>query len=624
MGAEPSSLLDYALWNARLGFRVFPLKPGERTPAFKGWQQDATIDEAAIRYWWERADYNIGVATGQGLVVVDIDVKNGKPGYESFNALGWSLDTFTDHTPSGGLHVYYATDADIRNSVESVAPGVDIRGTGGYVVGAGSVVAGSAYKPNGIRTLGSAPAIVSARPAVAQTAAVTLDAPDAVDRAEQFLREAPPAVEGQSGDQRTFKVAATLKDFGVSEYMAWELMQTWNDRCLPPWSLEELETKVRNAYRYGENTPGSLSPAIDFKDVHIDPPAREGWNWGYHGDAPDLDEQWLLHEMIPAVGTLLMVGPSQSGKTFLITELARCIAAGRPFFGVAPDEPGAVLCLFAGTEGSGIKNRLAALGEPYRLPIAYVNVPSLRQPAALDALLSELRAQAAFMFDRFGLPLRLVVLETISASGMIEKENDANDVATALRNLGHIGQQLGVLFATSHHPPKTGDEARGSGAFLANIDGCITITRDGMDPIRSVDLVKARNAAQRPLGSFTLLPREIGRDRHGRPVISMTVSSGAIRTRRNGEYVHSETLAKAFDLVEEDDIIRRDGKTYVYEEGWKFIFCEIVEGSPNKSNRNKKFLTALKAADEQGIIERINAPAGPAARFILVGEEDDG
>jgi hypothetical protein len=55
--------------------------------------------------------------------------------------------TYTVVTPSGGWHLYYAAPAgtEIRNSASKLAPMVDVRASGGYVIGAGSVVGGKAY-----------------------------------------------------------------------------------------------------------------------------------------------------------------------------------------------------------------------------------------------------------------------------------------------------------------------------------------------------------------------------------------------------------------------------------------------------------------------------------------------
>lgn len=102
--------------------------------------KQATTDEALIRQWWGRYPLaNVAVATGEasGLVVVDIDPKNG--GEATFGELAGRvpalLETLTVRTGSGGGHLYFAYPGfEVRNSVGSVGQGIDVRGTGGYVV----------------------------------------------------------------------------------------------------------------------------------------------------------------------------------------------------------------------------------------------------------------------------------------------------------------------------------------------------------------------------------------------------------------------------------------------------------------------------------------------------------
>lgn len=84
-------LLDAALSAAARGWHVFPLVPGTKRPALHGeaactrtgvcagghrkWEQRATTDPDLIRPTWERAPFNVGIATGpSGLLVIDLDL----------------------------------------------------------------------------------------------------------------------------------------------------------------------------------------------------------------------------------------------------------------------------------------------------------------------------------------------------------------------------------------------------------------------------------------------------------------------------------------------------------------------------------------------------------------------
>jgi len=153
---------DHALAATAQGFKVFPCKAGEKTPAvFDDWEGRATTTTpATIERWSIHTNY--GVACGpSGLVVIDCDLpKNGETppsgihtGLDAFcRAAGEAggqveWDTLVVRTASGGHHLYYRADPtiDIRNARTAMPWRVDVRGNGGYVVGPGSVIGGVPY-----------------------------------------------------------------------------------------------------------------------------------------------------------------------------------------------------------------------------------------------------------------------------------------------------------------------------------------------------------------------------------------------------------------------------------------------------------------------------------------------
>jgi hypothetical protein len=62
-----------------------------------------------------------------------------------------------------------------------------------------------------------------------------------VRHAIRFLKdEASPAIDGRNGDYTTFTVACSLRDRGISDGCAFDLMsEHYNDRCIPPWDDDE-------------------------------------------------------------------------------------------------------------------------------------------------------------------------------------------------------------------------------------------------------------------------------------------------------------------------------------------------------------------------------------------------
>jgi hypothetical protein len=141
-------LLRAALAYAKAGFRVLPLGVRSKLPLIPEREGgrgvlDATTDEFQIRVWWQReAQANIGLASGAGLLVVDIDVRSGKPGREEFFALeqkyGKLPETRTVSTGTGGTHLYFRVPEDFA-ARGRLAAHVDLRGVGTYVLAPPSV-----------------------------------------------------------------------------------------------------------------------------------------------------------------------------------------------------------------------------------------------------------------------------------------------------------------------------------------------------------------------------------------------------------------------------------------------------------------------------------------------------
>jgi len=138
-------MLIEALRMRSLGFSVIPLKPRSKIP-LEGWKEFQTrlASEAEIKEWFRKEPRaNIGLVTGQisGLVVLDLD----GPDALTFAASRSLTSPVTALSGSGGKHLYYKWNEELRNSASKIADGVDIRGDGGFIVVPPSI------HPNGYR-----------------------------------------------------------------------------------------------------------------------------------------------------------------------------------------------------------------------------------------------------------------------------------------------------------------------------------------------------------------------------------------------------------------------------------------------------------------------------------------
>ncbi|HYM33071.1 MAG TPA: bifunctional DNA primase/polymerase [Candidatus Cybelea sp.] len=138
--ADQNEMRTAAIGYLHRGWSVIPVRPGEKRPLVR-WEeyQHRRASEDEVRGWfaaWPRA--NIGIVTGpiSELVVIDVDPAHG--GAESLSALesahGNLPQTIEAITGGGGRHLYFADEQGAIGNRVGITGGVDIRGTGGYVV----------------------------------------------------------------------------------------------------------------------------------------------------------------------------------------------------------------------------------------------------------------------------------------------------------------------------------------------------------------------------------------------------------------------------------------------------------------------------------------------------------
>lgn len=335
-------------WAAR-GFPVFPLVQNGKTPLYEDtWYESATTDPDTIRAMWTdpvlrtEHDYNIGMDC-TGRIVFDIDVKEGKDGLNQYAMLQGTYETLVVQTPSGGYHCYFE-GPDSANA-QDVASGIDIRSHHGFVVAPGSTIDGRPYKIVRDRDPIWVPLTLErvlrepyARREVTHSEAI--DSAASIEAGRRFLESAPVAIQGQRGDETTFVTAARLcREFALSVMTAYSLMaEHWNERCVPPWQLDELMQKVENAAQYGTADLGRLDPSVQFRTVSVEPPPSvfQQAALGF-GNALEIEaippRPWLVDRLLMLQELTLLLAPGSAGKSSVSLAIAAHVSMGLDFAG---------------------------------------------------------------------------------------------------------------------------------------------------------------------------------------------------------------------------------------------------------------------------------------------------
>ena len=270
--------ITLALELAPRGVRVFPqIKSGDRpggSPAGVKWKEDASDDPVEIRAWSERYEKcNFAAATGSdsGIVVLDVDVKNEKPGNDSLRGLIAEFelpDTYTVRSPSGGHHLYFESPIgtsvqEIRNMAELPGyPGIEVKGNGGCITLPGS------FFPSGAEYQLESDLPFSRLP---DAFVQYLNESQSVCLAAE-IQPGQEILEGQRHDSM-LELIGSLHGKGVETSLIEITANAANsDRCDPPLPNEEVQQMVEDitAKPRNQDSSGSNSLATKIVDLVMD------------------------------------------------------------------------------------------------------------------------------------------------------------------------------------------------------------------------------------------------------------------------------------------------------------------------------------------------------------------
>jgi hypothetical protein len=244
---------------AARGWRLFPCVPHTKTPLLKSWPNLASCDPATIRKWavkYPSCNWAVACGAESGIWVLDVDGENGRLSLALLEKQCGRLPaTLTSRTgrKDGGEHRFFAWPADhnIRNSTGKVAAGLDIRGSGGYVIVPPSIHwTGQTYRwADSDLTIAAAPLCLLERVTAAQRFIPTPTA------------EIGILFTGQRNDGLTRLGGAFRRKGSQKAEIESELLVANARRCSPPLSEVEVFKIAASVARYEPGSPDPLETA---------------------------------------------------------------------------------------------------------------------------------------------------------------------------------------------------------------------------------------------------------------------------------------------------------------------------------------------------------------------------
>ncbi|MWV11161.1 AAA family ATPase [Pseudomonas sp. R-28-1W-6] len=549
--ADLGTPLDFALRYAAHGMPVLPLhsvrdgrcscgKPGcasvGKHPRTEHGAHDASTDAETIRAWWKQwPDANVGLAL-DGLVVIDIDPRNGG----NLQAIPQQLpETCHARTGGGGSHHIFRAQNGTKYAGR-LGQGIDLKsGDGSYIVVAPSVHAsGAAYEWDAAPwEQEPAPAPdwlpVKSDSAAAQTEltldlatvdqvalSVRLAAVQADSDLRQLLDGRPPLWgTDTSGSGLDFALALVLKRLHFSPAEIFVCMANYPYGKKDGRTAEYLNRTIAKVCAPPAAPAASVPEADDFA-----PYLSEFWD-----DSLEID--WLIRDFLEDNVTAEIWGPAGSYKTFLALDIAVSVGGGIDWHGNEVERSGPVLYV-CGEGRTGINRRIKALCQKRGLgrdvPIRVSKMPLLLSKSEQAKFLQEKIAR----FDR---PPVLIIVDTL-ARNFGGNENSAEDMGAFLDNVETIRRLCNATVLIIHHCGHDGSHARGSYALHAGVDAEYQAKPDKARKELVLQNSKMKNAAdggsiflQAEVTSLMNADGSVALDKKGQPITTIVMQTGSSR-----------------------------------------------------------------------------------------------
>ncbi len=234
---------------------------------------------------------------------------------------------------------------------------------------------------------------------------------------------------------------------------------------------------------------------IPFADIRLDP-----------------DPPYLVRDIIPSDGLVLVWGPPKCGKTFWVFDLMMHVALGREYRGHRVKQGGVVYCSFEGQRG--FQGRVEAFRQRHHVDEA----PLFMQPATLD-LVRERKDLIDGICETFGEGRpAAVVLDTLNRS-MRGSESKDEDMSAYINAADAIREAFGCVVIIVHHSGIEASRPRGHTALSGAVAAQLAIRREEDGTIIAiVELMKDGNEGY--ITQSVLETVEVGRDVNGDPIFS--------------------------------------------------------------------------------------------------------
>lgn len=245
--------------------------------------------------------------------------------------------------------------------------------------------------------------------------------------------------------------------------------------------------------------------------------------------------QWVIRDVLPASGLAAVWGPSGSGKSLLVLDMALAMASGQDWFGYRIKKP--VKVVYCALEGeSGISGRVKAHHKRYECNVENIKYLlesfDLRKPGDVGQLIISIKEQG---FDG-----GVIILDTLNRAAPGSDENSSKDMGDIISGGKVIQDALGGLILLVHHSGKDATKGeRGHSSLRAALDSSIEVKRNGT---RSWVNSKVKDGPDGTEHNFNLDIVLIGHDEDGDELTSCVIVDEGRKQRKKPLTARNEVI----------------------------------------------------------------------------------
>lgn len=310
------------------------------------------------------------------------------------------------------------------------------------------------------------------------------------------------------------------------------------------------------------------------------------------------EKQFWVENLIPQKSICVISGYPESGKSWLLLELARSVASGTLFLERFQTQQGSVLLVDEETGFQEMQRRMQLLSFDPNLPIYFLSQENLKvdNEENLEFLLNKVRENG----------IRLIIFDPFSTIHS-KRENEAQEMQRVMECLQKFVLEGTTVIFAHHHRKEWGwfkstpsQSLRGSSLLFGRVDSHIAIERK--EESSKINLIvtheKLRNGKK-------IQPFQV----------SLEEENGFIKLVYLGRYEEEKTkIEQVKGLIRK---ILESGETFTKEELW-----EKVTNSIEVSRRTfDKAFAELRKSEEIKPVDKkeITKPSGRKQRVSLFG-----